>query len=93
MRKTLFTLAVLAIILSSCADSKEIDGITYRPYGILNENDVKNDSILYDISYQAVGSGIIFCEIFFIPTIYTFGYNLYEPIGKKSNYVKGQDVK
>lgn len=94
MKKSIFSIAVLAItLLSSCADNKNIDGITYRPYGILNENDVKNDSIIYDISYQAVASGIIFSEMFFIPTVYTFGFNLYEPIGKKSDYIKGEATK
>jgi hypothetical protein len=42
----------------------------------------KNGSIQYDISYEACFSGIVFCELI-IPTIYTFGFNLYEPVSKK----------
>ena len=81
--KKLILVILTAMILSSCADNKTIGGKEYRPYGILNENDCKNDSIQYDISYQAVFSGIVFSEMFLVPTIYTFGYNLFEPVGRK----------
>lgn len=68
----------------SCADNKTIDGVTYRPYGFLNQNTCKNDSIQYQISGWAVCSGLIFCELI-VPPVYVFGYNLYEPISKKSD--------
>jgi hypothetical protein len=86
MKKLLTILLLLgALFLPSCADSKKIDGVTYRPYGLLNENLHRNDSIEYQVSPWAVASGIIFCELI-VPPIYTFGYNLYEPIGKKSDF-------
>jgi hypothetical protein len=69
--------------------NKTIDGVTYRPYGLLNEETCKNDSIQYQISGIAVISSIIFVELI-IPPVYTFGYNLYEPVCKKSkNKMKG----
>lgn len=80
--KKLFLALCLITILASCADEKTIDGVTYRPYGLLNEGSCKNDSIEYEISGWAIGSGIIFSELI-APPIYTFGYNLWEPIGKK----------
>jgi hypothetical protein len=81
MKKLLFI--SLALLTIGCADNKTIDGVTYRPYGFLNEESCKNDSIHYEISGAAAVSGILFCELFFIPTIYTYGYNLFEPVCHK----------
>ena len=67
------------LLLSSCAKEKNIDGKTYRPYGLLNEGSCKNDSVYYEISGWACLSGVLFSECLFIPTVYTFGYNLWEP--------------
>lgn len=91
MKKLLSILAIASVlILSSCADNKTVNGITYRPYGLLNEETCKNDSIQYEVSFGAVVSGVLFSEIFLIPTLYTFGYNLWEPIGLKKNYQDGK---
>ena len=85
-------LAIATILtISSCAESKTIDGVTYRPYGLLNETTCKNDSIQYQASGWAIVSGIVFCETIVVP-VYTFGFNLYEPVGKKKDYIKG-DIK
>ena len=80
--KKLTVLLVAILSLASCADSKTIDGVTYRPYGLLNESTQKNDSIEYQISPWAVCSGIVFVEMV-VPPIYTFGFNLWEPVRKK----------
>ena len=77
--KKLFPLLLLILLVTSCAKEKMINGVTYRPYGLLNEGSCKNDSIYYEVSGPAVFSGVVFSELFFIPTVYTFGYNLYEP--------------
>ena len=87
MKTKLIILIALVTLTFSCADNKTIDNVTYRPYGLLNKETCKNDSIYYEVSLQAVASGIIFSELFLIPTIYTFGFNLYEPICKKSELV------
>lgn len=84
MKKVIVSLAVIATVLASCAKSKTIDGVKYRPYGFINESSCKNDSIHYEVSGWAAASGIIFSEAFLIPTVYTFGYNLWEPIAKNS---------
>lgn len=85
MKKILMVLLISTILISSCADKKTIDGVTYRPYGIINEETCKNDSIQYQVSGWAVASGIIFCEMI-VPPIYVFGYNLWEPVGKKTEF-------
>lgn len=77
------------LLIISCADNKTINGITYRPYGLFNESTCKNDSIQYEVSGQAICSGVIFSG-FIIPPIYTFGYNLWEPIGLKKDYQEGK---
>jgi len=85
-------LALATTIMTSCADNKTINGVTYRPYGFFNEETCKNDSVNYEVSGQAVFSGIFFSELFFIPTIYTFGYNLFEPVSAKSELPKNKGV-
>src|ERR1035437_4787244 len=80
-------LIAAGVFLTSCADNKRIDGNVYRSYGILNQELYKNDSIQYEVSPCAVCSGIIFCELI-VPPIYVFGYNLYEPMGKKTDFLK-----
>jgi hypothetical protein len=69
---------LMAVVLTSCADSKVIDGKEYRPYGVLNEGSVKCDSIYYEVSGWALFSGIVFFECI-APPIYVFGYNFWEP--------------
>jgi hypothetical protein len=92
MKKILFLLAIVSVLfLASCADSKTIDGVTYRPYGLLNEETCKNDSIVYEVSAPAVITSIIFCELI-IPPVYSVGFNLYEPIAKKSAIYKNKGV-
>lgn len=91
MKKLLFGLLAITILFSSCADNKEINGITYRPYGLLNESTCKNDSIQYEIDGWAVVSGLVFFELI-VPPIYVFGYNVYEPVGLKSAY-KNEAIK
>lgn len=77
--KKLLIIAFIAIIgLTSCADSKVIDGKFYTPYGVLNEGSVKSDSVYYEVSGWALFSGIAFSECI-IPPIYVFGYALWEP--------------
>jgi hypothetical protein len=91
MKKVIVTLAAI-VALAACADKKTIDGVTYRPYGLINEGSCKNDSIHYEVSGWAAASGVLFSEAFLIPTVYTFGYNLWEPVCKKSQINKASDT-
>lgn len=88
MKKLLFIL-ILSILQFSCADDKFIGGVKYRPYGLFNENECRNPNIRYAIAPDAVFAGVIFSEFLFIPTIYVFGYNLYEPVGKMEDFKMG----
>lgn len=77
---------VLTLGLTSCADSKTINGAKYEPYGLFSQDEEKVEGIHYKISGQAVFSGIVFSGLLFIPTIYTFGYNLYEPVCTEAEF-------
>ncbi len=90
--KNILIIILVAILLSSCADSKTINGVTYRPYGIINQGSCENPDIYYEVSGKAVFSGIMFSECLLIPTIYTFGYNLWEPISTKAEHLNNKDA-
>ena len=92
MKKTIMFAALVALLLTSCADNKTINGIKYRPYGFFNAKTAKNPNIEYEVSGYAVFSGIVFSEFLFIPTIYTFGYNLFEPVGTISKNTNDNGV-
>ena len=77
----LIILALLALILMSCADAKTIDGKTYQNYGFMNQED-KSDSIQYKASLGSLVVGVVFFETIVVP-IYVFGYDFYEPVAKK----------
>jgi hypothetical protein len=73
---------LLVVLLTSCADEKTINNVTYEPYGFLNEEIVKNDSVMYQVSPWAVFSGIVFCETIVVP-VYIVGWELFEPVKLK----------
>lgn len=78
-------LVLIAVILFSCADSKDfiIDNkkVTVEPYGWFDLN-AKNDSIHYKINTGNVVWSVILCETVVVPIILT-GEQLYEPVSKK----------
>lgn len=75
-------LALLALLLVSCAEPKTINGTTYETYGFLNADEFKSDSVLYKPSIGSAICGVIFFETIVAP-IYVFGYSLYEPVSLK----------
>ncbi len=87
--KKLFIVLFISILFASCADNKVINGVEYRPYRLINQESTRVDSVEYQISPYAAVSGIVFMECFFIPTVYTYGYNLYEPVCLKKDYHEG----
>jgi hypothetical protein len=83
MKKSFLGLLILAaVLLSSCADDKRIDGVTYKPYGLANEDTHKNNSIQYELSFGSVACAIIFSETLIVP-VYVVGWDLMQPVGKK----------
>lgn len=92
MKKSLLVLAVVSCLaLTACgADDKTIDGITYGTYGVVNQTEMRNPNIQYEMSGWSIFWSIIFSETVVVP-IYFIGWDLYEPVTKKDpSWVPGQ---
>ena len=88
MKKIAIVAVLLAGILTGCAEKKTIDGVTYLPYGLVNQEDIKNPGIAYELPIENVVAGLLLSETFVIP-IYIVGWDLYQPVGVKPP-IKGQ---
>ena len=73
---------IFALSVTACGDTKNIDGVTYDTYGLLNEDDNKNPSIKYEVIWGNVVWGVILVETIVAP-IYFFGFSLFEPVAKR----------
>ena len=71
-------------MLVGCAHDKTIDGKNYEPYGLIDEPTVKCDSIQYKVVTGNVVWGVLFFETIIVP-VWIFGYDLYEPVEKKTS--------
>ena len=82
--------ALCGVGLHSCSSNDAIDGVKYSTYGIINESEMKNPNIRYEISTLSVVLAVVFSETIIVP-IYIIGWDLFEPVGKVNpNWVKGQ---
>lgn len=92
MKRSLIA-AVLAsaLLLTACgADNKVINGVEYGTYGLVNESEMKNPKIQYEISGWSIFWSVVFCETIVVP-IYFIGWDLYQPIAAKDpSWVPGQ---
>ena len=82
MKKFIGVLTALALSLSACAESKNIDGKTYEPYGLVNESTKKNDKVCYETVVGNVFWSIVLIETIVMP-IYFFGFSINEPVKMK----------
>jgi hypothetical protein len=82
MKKMLIVSAFAVALLSGCAEPKTIQGVTYQPYGLVNQGDLKNPDIAYRLPIENVIFGALFCETIVVP-VYIVGWDLYEPVGIK----------
>lgn len=56
---------------------------TYSQYGLVNESEMKNDKVNYQVIWGNVVWGCLLVETIFVPVI-IFGWYLYEPVGPKA---------
>lgn len=88
MRKSISVILILSIssmlFLSACADSKTINGKEYEPYGILDQDDVKDPKIKYKVVWGNVVWGALLVETVVAPIV-IFGFYLWEPEKLKEN--------
>lgn len=86
--KKLFAAALIAVTALSLAgcdgddDGARINGKHYDPYGLVNEDAVKDPDIKYEIGAVNVIIAAVLCETVIVP-IYVVGWDLYEPVREK----------
>jgi hypothetical protein len=86
--RTLVAALMTTLMLSACANPREIGGVTYDRYGLFNADEKKNPDIEYHIVVGNVVWSVILVETVIAP-LYFIGFALYEPIGPKTTTVKG----
>ncbi len=93
MKKFIF---VLLILSAACANPKDIElngqVRTFEPYGWMNEEEYKNDSIYYKVNTGNVVWSLIGVETVIIPVLLT-GNSLYEPVRVKEKYKHAKNNK
>lgn len=63
----------------ACAQPKTINGVKYKPYGLLNENSRRNPNIRYRARLGPTVTGVVLSETIVVPA-YIFLYNYWEPV-------------
>ncbi len=89
MKKLLFAILSLTVLLSSCADSKTfIDNkgveFTAEPYGWYDYDEVKIDTVIYKPCIGNIVWDVILSETLVVP-IWLTGWQFYEPVGLKTS--------
>jgi len=83
MKNRIFGILAICLALGTgCAESKVIDGRVYQPYGLIDEDQVRDPCVEYRASTENVIWGILLVETVVAPVL-LFGYELYEPVGKR----------
>lgn len=88
---SLFLACFLMVQTTACtAPTKQIGGVEYRDYGILNSDEAKNPNIRYEPNWWNIVVAVFFFEMI-IPPIYVFGFHLMKPVGPRTG-VPGQEI-
>lgn len=81
-----FLFLCVIIFLFGCAEKKNINingkNVLIEPYGWMDKDSKKNDSVVYKMSTGNIVWSVILCETIVAPIILT-GTALYEPVRKK----------
>ena len=89
MKRCIAALLAATLLLTGCEENrKTIDGITYDTFGLITAADKQNPNIEYDVEWGNVVLAVIYFETIIAP-IYVFGFDLFEPVGRKTG-IKGQ---
>ena len=90
MKKILaLTVCLSFMCLVGCGKPRYIDGTLYDTCGVFNQDECKNDNIQYTISVGNVVWSILLSETVIFP-IYFIGFSIWNPVGLKKDYKKGQ---
>lgn len=86
--KKLIILLAISSLLFSCADSKTFvineKEESFEPYGWIDENDLKDERIIYKVNVGNIVWDCILVETIFVPILLT-GFQLYEPYKLKKD--------
>jgi len=85
MKKILIVVLMMVMVMvmvTACSSSKVIDGKEYKPYGLIDKDDVKDPDIEYELVVGNLVWGCFLVETIIAP-VYFFGFDLWEPVGKK----------
>jgi hypothetical protein len=73
---------ILSLLVVGCAQSKVINGVNYKPYGIPNMDDRKSPKVHYEPCWGNIIWGCILCETIVAP-VYFFGFSMFNPDSPK----------
>ena len=79
---TILSVLSAVALATMTADEKTIAGVTYQPYGLFNDDAVKDPKVQYEVSLGSVIVACIFSETLVVP-VYIVGWDLYEPVRLK----------
>lgn len=86
MKNKFLIILILFVLIIGCADSKNINingkDTEIQPYGWMNQDELKNDSVVYRINTGNVIWSVLLCETIIAPILIT-GIELFEPVSKK----------
>jgi hypothetical protein len=83
------TILCVALMLSACGVSMNVNGKVYPTYGIVNEKVNKSSKMCYEVSIGNVVWSVILVRTIVAP-IYFIGWSLFNPVSVKGE--KGCDV-
>jgi hypothetical protein len=83
MKKLICIMLLVSVIMAGCSSDKVIEGKKYTTYGLINQDDKKDPTIKYEPSWGNIIWGCILCETIIGP-IYFFGFDMFEPVEKKT---------
>jgi len=78
-----FVVVLIALLLltfsAGCGNDKQIGGVTYKTYGLLNKDVEKTSRIRYEPIWGNIIWGCILFQTVIAP-VYFFGFSTWEPI-------------
>lgn len=84
MKKLLIAMMALVMLFANVAtaDAKQICGVVYRSYGILNQDSNQDSNVYYDVNWLGVAAGVVLAGTVIVPA-YVVGFSLMRPVGLK----------
>lgn len=86
--KIIITVLIIAQLCFSCANNKTFiindKNVTIEPYGLFNQEELKDNRVIYKISVGNIVLDCLFFSTILVPVL-LIGYELYEPVKLKND--------